>query len=250
MLGVIRRIQGALRLPVKGFVEVVRCEGRAACGFVEGDVPGVPGDSLASLGLGDLDELGTEGLQAPDGSWWVPVSDRRVLLGLVRMGSPAGRTERRLLDELVGELTTLLEPLDPAPERLWVGHEDRWFSTEGGAPQQDLRMHARAFLRGEGPASARIHGRMVRLQRLVGEGGESVLVRELPMSRLTCPPLIRLTPMQAQVVSYAVAGATVPETARTLGRSTETVRQHLKGAYQRLGVGCRAELVHAVRWSA
>jgi len=51
-----------------------------------------------------------------------------------------------------------------------------------------------------------------------------------------------LTPRQREVAEYAVAGATVREIAESLATSPETVRQHLKEVYRRLGVASRLEL--------
>lgn len=56
-----------------------------------------------------------------------------------------------------------------------------------------------------------------------------------------------LTPAQHQVAELAVIGATIDEIARHLRRSPDTVNCHLKGIYERLGIGSRVEL--AVRWS-
>lgn len=55
-----------------------------------------------------------------------------------------------------------------------------------------------------------------------------------------------LSPSQRQVVSYAVAGATVQEIAHTLEAGHETIRSHLREAYRRLGVANRLELARAL----
>ncbi len=65
------------------------------------------------------------------------------------------------------------------------------------------------------------------------------------------PPLARaadasLSDTQRKVADYAAAGATVPEIARSLSSSGETVRTHLREVYRRLGVSCRVELVRAL----
>lgn len=56
-----------------------------------------------------------------------------------------------------------------------------------------------------------------------------------------------LTPRQREIAEYAAAGATGVEIAKTIGLSTDTVHEHLKAVYRRLGVACRAELVAAMR---
>lgn len=56
----------------------------------------------------------------------------------------------------------------------------------------------------------------------------------------------RLTPRQLEVCELAATGATAEEVARHLGISPHTVRQHLKMAYQELGVANRVELAQAL----
>ncbi len=52
----------------------------------------------------------------------------------------------------------------------------------------------------------------------------------------------KLTDAQRRVADLAVAGATAKEIAHALDRSPETVRDHLKAIYIRLGIGSRVEL--------
>ncbi|MEZ4434206.1 MAG: LuxR C-terminal-related transcriptional regulator [bacterium] len=52
----------------------------------------------------------------------------------------------------------------------------------------------------------------------------------------------KLTDAQRKVADLAVAGATAKEIASALDRSPETVRDHLKAIYIRLGIGSRVEL--------
>lgn len=66
------------------------------------------------------------------------------------------------------------------------------------------------------------------------------------------PPLRRggaalLTPLQLRIAIAAAEGATVKELARDVGRSAETVRDHLAAIYRKLGVSSRIELVRALR---
>jgi DNA-binding CsgD family transcriptional regulator len=56
-------------------------------------------------------------------------------------------------------------------------------------------------------------------------------------------PVHRLTERQREVADFAAAGATAQEIADTLDISKNTVKQHLKNIYERLGIGSRAELV-------
>ncbi|MBK7777950.1 MAG: helix-turn-helix transcriptional regulator [Sandaracinaceae bacterium] len=55
-----------------------------------------------------------------------------------------------------------------------------------------------------------------------------------------------LSPRQHAIARLAAAGATARETARELGISPHTVRQHLKVAYRALGVSNRVELARAM----
>lgn len=56
-----------------------------------------------------------------------------------------------------------------------------------------------------------------------------------------------LSANQRTVARYASAGATMAETGRAMGISTETARSHLKAVYRRLDVGSRVELAAALR---
>ena len=68
----------------------------------------------------------------------------------------------------------------------------------------------------------------------------------LPRARPGDSPSDLMSPRQYEVACYAAAGATVPEIAGHVGVSASTVRQHLKKAYQCLGVSSRLELMHAM----
>lgn len=56
-----------------------------------------------------------------------------------------------------------------------------------------------------------------------------------------------LTARQREIADYAIAGATGREIAEALGVGHETVREHLKEIYRRLGIGSRVELVHLLK---
>jgi DNA-binding CsgD family transcriptional regulator len=82
------------------------------------------------------------------------------------------------------------------------------------------------------------------LARLAGADGERYAATLVESSATTDPSA--LTPAQRHVASFAIAGATVPEIARHLGRSRETVRTHLREIYRRLDVSNRVELARAL----
>jgi len=84
--------------------------------------------------------------------------------------------------------------------------------------------------------------RVLFVQPLAGPAGQVWLVEQIPAERPPRSPLNQLSPTQQEVAEYAAAGATVAEIARALGRSTETVRTHMRRVYQRLDVGSRVEL--------
>lgn len=60
----------------------------------------------------------------------------------------------------------------------------------------------------------------------------------------------KLTRAQREVAELAVVGATIKEIARALDRRPATVHHHLKGIYNRLGVGSRSELAQVMERSA
>lgn len=60
-------------------------------------------------------------------------------------------------------------------------------------------------------------------------------------------PTLRLTPRQRAVAEYAAAGATAREIAGALSLTHDTVRDHLKEIYRRLGIASRVELALLLR---
>ena len=66
------------------------------------------------------------------------------------------------------------------------------------------------------------------------------------LGRPVLPVAALLSPRQRQICDYAAAGATVEEIARALGRSANTIKHHLKLAYETLGVSSRLELSAAL----
>lgn len=93
-------------------------------------------------------------------------------------------------------------------------------------------------------------GAVVRLTRVSGSA-ESLLCAEIePGDRVVSRPVAELSHRKRQVVELAAFGATVPEIARSLCISENTVRTHLKQIYEALGVATRLELralIEAIR---
>lgn len=92
---------------------------------------------------------------------------------------------------------------------------------------------------GQPPSRAFVRRAPLTLERLDG-GGVLAIVEEGDHHR--SGPREKLTDAQRRVADLAVAGATVKEIAAGLERSPETVRDHLKAIYDRLGIGSRVEL--------
>ena len=78
------------------------------------------------------------------------------------------------------------------------------------------------------------------IQMMDGRGAPALLVVLRSSSTAV------LSPRQLEVARLAVGGATAREIAVALQISTNTVRDHLKVAYHRLGVANRVELARAV----
>lgn len=89
----------------------------------------------------------------------------------------------------------------------------------------------------------------IRLERLVCGPDARTLVIVSPGRRMVVRDLDRLSLRQREIVGYAAAGATVAEIARSLELSPHTVKYHLKGAYEALGVASRVELLTLLRTS-
>ncbi len=62
---------------------------------------------------------------------------------------------------------------------------------------------------------------------------------------LRCDALNRLSPVELEVVKLLVAGYSVPEVARSRGRSRHTVDNQVRTIYAKLGIASRQELVKA-----
>lgn len=87
----------------------------------------------------------------------------------------------------------------------------------------------------------------IRLERLVCGAEARVLAIVTPGRRMVVRDLDRLSLRQREIVGYAAAGSTLAEIARSLELSPHTVKYHLKGAYETLGVASRVELLALLR---
>lgn len=87
-----------------------------------------------------------------------------------------------------------------------------------------------------------VAGLQLEAEWLSGER-EVVVVRWRPIERVPVPAFAQLTSAQLDVVQLASSGASVKEIAEGRACGVETVRSHLRGAYARLGVASRVELV-------
>ena len=86
--------------------------------------------------------------------------------------------------------------------------------------------------------------------RLHGASGVRYLLHVAPLGNVALREDSALSLRQREVARLAANGMTSSEIAAVLGRSTETVRSHLREAYQRLGVGSRGELAAALAGGA
>jgi DNA-binding CsgD family transcriptional regulator len=91
-----------------------------------------------------------------------------------------------------------------------------------------------------------VRGVRVEAEVLEGSGGRAQLLTLSAAPPLWRAPDASLSDTQRVVAEYAGAGSTVPEIARSLAISRETVRTHLREIYRRLGVCSRVELVRAL----
>ena len=89
---------------------------------------------------------------------------------------------------------------------------------------------------------------LVRACLLEGQDA-AVLVTIHQVQPMVVDRLYLLSPTCRQIIAAACQGATAVEIAKTLNRSPETIRTHMKLAYEQLGIGTRAEIVALVERS-
>lgn len=174
----------------------------------------------------------------------VVASERRVFGVVLLIGVRRPRTRERAPVELERAVVRIREWVEAsearAPAHLVIGDRgeilfgcreaEAWRGeVEDGVLEQGLRC-----------------GVQVDEQLIDGPGGRARLLVLGPP-----PPLARaadasLSETQRRVAEYAAAGATVPEIARSLSSSEQTVRTHMREVYRRLGISCRVELVRAL----
>lgn len=99
-------------------------------------------------------------------------------------------------------------------------------------------------------AEGRLRG--TRAQHLpVIDNGQVVGVLIIAFEFSAPPPMLggvpRLTPRQREVLVLIASGLSTAETAKRLGLSGETVRNHLRGASRELGVHTRVEAIAAAQ---
>lgn len=114
----------------------------------------------------------------------------------------------------------------------------RWLTGERSHDLGRIVRHADAGL----PPLQGVGNTKVRLTRLMGIGGARYLAILKAASPVPLHPFHVLSPRQRSVADQAAQGATVGEIAASLGITPDTTRQHLKGIYEALGIGCRVEL--------
>lgn len=120
---------------------------------------------------------------------------------------------------------------------------ERWATS---ARREALKSAARAFERG-GSATVYLDGAKLECTALVSSSGRSVHVTIRPPSHLRLDRAHGLSARQREVAELASAGATLAEIARALSVAESTAKQHLRVAYERLGVASRVELAEVLR---
>lgn len=96
------------------------------------------------------------------------------------------------------------------------------------------------------PEARAVAGMVAEPRPLAGPGGAHTLWLLRKAVRPRISPLGKLGPRAREVVDCVAAGATLAETARHLDIAEDTARDHLRRAYELLGVASRAELAHLV----
>lgn len=105
-----------------------------------------------------------------------------------------------------------------------------------------LQSAARAFAEQQ-QGIALIDGLFVRFARMENDDGAYILGTFEEADVLWLSPLAALSDAEFRVAELLKLGATVPEIARTLERSSNTVKRQVQSIYDRLQLGSRAEFI-------
>jgi DNA-binding CsgD family transcriptional regulator len=177
---------------------------------------------------------------------WV---DGMVVAGGVVLGWLALRVDRGSARRCWSQAAKRLEHDGPAPAgrgALLLCRDGRvvWGSAEARAWLARAGHHEALLevVRSGPGATSWVDGVAVTVDWGTGADGPCPLVRIQAPEPVPLPPVAALTPSQYEVASFAAHAATAAEIARAVERSVQTVRSHLKSAYQRLGVANRVEL--------
>jgi DNA-binding CsgD family transcriptional regulator len=126
---------------------------------------------------------------------------------------------------------------------------DVWLKRPG--IQRALSRRVRQMDRRQEPTqSAPLEAAEAQVVRLRTSEGIRYLVCLKPSQQIRRDADTLLTPAQLRVARLAAVGATVPEIAKELARSAETVRSHLAQVYRRLRTSNRVELARALEPSS
>ncbi|HEX5450223.1 MAG TPA: helix-turn-helix transcriptional regulator [Gaiellaceae bacterium] len=99
-------------------------------------------------------------------------------------------------------------------------------------------------------AGGQLRGTRAQYLPLIEDGaviGVLIIAFEFFAPSLLQGPVPQLTARQREVLAMIAAGLSTSETARRLSLSTETVRNHLRGAYKELGAHTRVEAIAAAQ---
>lgn len=99
-------------------------------------------------------------------------------------------------------------------------------------------------------AGGQLRGTRAQYLPLIEHGaviGVLIIAFEFFAPSLLQGPVPQLTARQREVLAMIAAGLSTSETARRLSLSTETVRNHLRGAYKELGAHTRVEAIAAAQ---
>lgn len=122
----------------------------------------------------------------------------------------------------------------------------QWLDTRG--TREAVRRTVRRWeRRGDAvPTQTLAAGAQVEVARLDASSPVRYLLTISPWTAPTLASDAELSPHQREIAAFVASGASSDEIARTLGRSRETVRSHVRTIYRRLGVQSRLELSRAL----